>query len=108
MKGGLLGSSKEAWDLWWQSPMAHMWQASQWPQVQRLVALTDQTTRMLYQGEANGTILTELRHLENTLGISEEGRRKLRWRFAEEEAEAQLASVTPLASRARPDPRKKA
>ena len=108
VNGGLLASTKEAWDAWWASPMAHRWHRVQWGQLQRLAAFTDQVMRLALRGERNVTLAREVRALEKELGISEEGRRHLRWRIAEEEAEAQLASVTPLLSRDRPDPRKKA
>ena len=105
MPRGLLESSKGTWRRWWRSPMAHMWVEAQWDQVERLVLLVDRARRQLSAGEKTPD-LGELRQLEDRLGISEKGRRDLRWRFAEDE-EPVLASVTPL-SRARPDPRKKA
>jgi hypothetical protein len=87
--------------------MAHYWVPAQWPQVQRLTLFTDQVSRLGLRGESNTSLAREVRQLEDDLGISEKGRRNLRWRFAWDE-EPVLASVTPLASRARPDPRKKA
>ncbi len=86
--------------------MAHLWTEAQWHQVERLVLLVDRAHRQLAAHEKTPD-LGELRQLEDRLGISEKGRRDLRWRFAEEEEEPVLASVTTL-SRARPDPRKTA
>ncbi len=46
----------------------------------------------------------EIRALEDGLGISEKGRRNLRWRLPEEEdPDAPIATVVPM--RQRPDPR---
>ena len=107
MPRGLLESSKDSWRRWWRSPMAHMWTEAQWHQVERLVLLVDRARRQLSAGEKTPD-LGELRQLEDRLGISEKGRRDLRWRLPDgEDEEPVLASVTTL-SRARPDPRKTA
>ncbi len=72
--------------------------------MERLIMLSDQLTRQLYRGEMSGPLAKEIRALEDGLGISEKGRRNLRWRLpAEEDPEAPLATVTPM--RQRPDPR---
>ncbi len=84
--------------------MAHMWHPAQWCQLERLIALSDQLTRQLYRGEMSGPLAREVRALEDGLGISEKGRRNLRWRLpAEEDPEAPIATVVPM--RQRPAPR---
>ena len=106
VKGGLLAATKTAWDVWWRSPMAHRWHPAQWCQLERLIALSDQLTRQLYRGEMSSPLAKEIRALEDGLGISEKGRRNLRWHLPEEEdPDAPVATVTALSFRQRPDPR---
>ncbi len=86
--------------------MAHLWTEAQWHQVERLVLLVDRARRQLSAGEKTPN-LGELRQLEDRLGISEKGRRDLRWRLPEEEdPDTPVATVIPM--RQRPDPRKDA
>ena len=104
MPRGLLASSKGSWQRWWRSPMAHLWTEAQWHQVERLVLLVDRARRQLSAGEKTPD-LGELRQLEDRLGISEKGRRDLRWRLPVEEPDGPIAAVVEL-SRDRPDPRR--
>lgn len=92
--GGLAASSKKTWDRWWSSPMAHLWTEGQWEQLVRAIAIEDQTARLLRAGDLRGlsSLLAELRHLEDNLGISEKGRRDLRWRLPTD----QDAEVVPI------------
>lgn len=119
VKGGLLKATKETWDTWWRSPMAHMWTTSDWPILTQLIVMTDRITRALARGEffqGYASMVTEARHLRDQLGITEKGRQDLRWelsghrsRDAEDETEGKphLAVVRDIGSRKRPDPRKK-
>ena len=112
VKGGLLESSKRMWADWWESPMAHMWSRSDWPVLVQLLMMSDRVNRALNTGEffpGYASMVTEARYLRDHLGLSEKGRRELRWELpGDSQAEAlHLASVTPLQpSRARPDPRR--
>ena len=82
-----------------------MWPEAQWDQVERLVLLVDRARRQLSAREKTPD-LGELRQLEDRLGISEKGRRDLRWRLPDvEDPDAPVATVTALRSRQRPDPR---
>ncbi len=89
--------------------MAHLWHPVQWGQLQRLAMFTDQVSRLLYEGQSNGVLFKEIRALEDGLGLTEKGRRNLRWRLPDEEdPDAPVATVTELQSRQRPDPRQSA
>jgi len=81
IRGALSASSKRAWASWWSSPMAHMWTEAEWPKLLRLLAVGELVNRMTKDGITRGlsSLLTEQRHLEDGLGISEKGRRDLRW-----------------------------
>lgn len=96
--GGLSAESKSIWEGWWKSPMAHMWQpSSDYPRLQRLIRMVDMVNRALssdglFPGFAS--MQTEIRHLEDGLGLSEKGRRDLRWLLSADEPE--LAEVRHL------------
>lgn len=110
LKGGLLASTKEAWEAWWSSPMAHAWGRAQWPKLVRAIALADEVTRRQNRREMAGlsSLLAELRQLEDSLGLSEKGRRDLRWHMPDDEGDTPtLAVVRELPSRRGPDPRKR-
>ncbi len=106
VKGGLLAATKATWEAWWRSPMAHRWHPVGWCQLERLIALSDQLTRQLYRGEMSSPLAKEIRALEDGLGLTEKGRRNLRWRLPDEgDPDAPIATVTKLSFRQRPDPR---
>lgn len=111
VKGGLLKATKDTWKIWWSSPMAHKWTESDWPVLQQLIVMTDKITRALNSGEfytGFASMVTEARYLRDQLGISEKGRRDLRWELPGEDDDAPgLAAVTDIGSRKRQDPRKK-
>lgn len=92
--GSLSAYSKTAWKHWWRSPMAHMWTEAEWPILLRLVVVTELVARATKRGETRGlsSLLGEQRQLEDRLGISEKGRRDLRWQFAGDDTDEQAAS----------------
>ncbi len=107
--GGLLKATKDAWGIWWSSPMAHMWTRSDWPVLVQLIVMTDRITRALSTGDffsGYASMVTEARYLRDQLGLTEKGRRDLRWQLPDED-EIELAVVTDISSRRRPDPRKR-
>ena len=106
--GGFMPASKAAWVAWWGSPMAHMWVRAQWPSIIRLLLVTEFVFRATKRGDMRGlsVLLTEARHLEDGLGISEKGRRDLRWALPSDETQpvpavAQPANVVNLDKRRR-------
>ena len=109
--GGLLKSTKDTWTVWWATPMAHRWQEADWPVIQQLIVMTDRISRALSSGEfftGYASMVTEARYLRDQLGLTEKGRRDLRWELpGDDEAETGLAPVTDISSRRRADPRKK-
>jgi hypothetical protein len=110
ISGGLLASTKKAWELWWRSPVAHMWMESDWPTLQQLVVLYDRVTRALNSGEFfNGfaSMQNELRILRDGLGLTEKGRRDFRWQLPDGAEESTGLAVVTEITRARRDPRSK-
>ncbi|MDF1596961.1 MAG: hypothetical protein P1T08_12855 [Acidimicrobiia bacterium] len=101
VSGGLLKETKYTWIRWWESPMAHMWIESQWADLTRAIRIEDTVARMLAHSETKGigTLLIGLDRLKKSLGLTEPGRRDLRWLLpteAEELAEVhQLHVVEP-------------
>gem|GEM_PF-6939478 len=89
--------------------MAHMWRETDWPTLVRAIVMLDRVTRALTSGEFfNGfaSMQTELRHLLDSLGLTEKGRRDLRWRLPDGGVEAaDLAVVRELPDRS-VDPRR--
>ena len=74
------------WELWWGSPMAHMWSEGDWPGLLRLIMLID--------GSASLEALKETRLQEERFGLSPKGRQTLRWVLPD--GESALADVRPL------------
>jgi hypothetical protein len=66
------------WELWWSSPMAHMWTEADWPGLLRLIFLIDSEARGLDH-------LKEIRMQEERFGLSPKGRQSLHWRLSEPE-----------------------
>jgi hypothetical protein len=62
------------WELWWKSPMAHMWTEADWPALLRMILILD--------GHVSIEKLREVRIQEDRLGLSPKGRQGLRWRLA--------------------------
>lgn len=89
IEGALSKASKDAWDVWWSSPMAHQWTRSDWPALRRLLVLTELVARATRRAQTAGlsSLLAELRQLEDRFGISEKGRRDLRWRLPDPDDE---------------------
>ncbi len=81
LEGPLGANAKKAWEWWWGSPMAHQWTEAEWPMLKRMLLLTELINRSTRRSITAGLapLLSELRQLEDRLGISEKGRRDLRW-----------------------------
>lgn len=109
--GGLLAATKNTWEIWWSSPMAHMWTRAEWPTLIRLIVMVDRVTRALNRGEfftGFASMNTEIRQIQDHLGLSEKGRRDLRWQLpTDDDTEPELAVVSDISSRRRADLRKK-
>jgi hypothetical protein len=104
--GGLLESTKKTWADWWSSPMAHQWHKADWPVLTQLIVMTDRVTRALNTGDfftGFASMVTEARYLRDQLGLTEKGRRDLRWSLPDGMAESEdlPASVTSLTERRR-------
>lgn len=81
LEGPACAFAKKAWDLWWASPMAHQWAESEWPMLLRLFVLTDRWYKLERRGAVRDALACakEMASLEFKLGLTEEGRMKLRW-----------------------------
>lgn len=79
-----LPSTRDAWEAWWGSPMASLWEPSDFHVVLRLARLVDEAGR----GEATAAQLSETRQLEDRLGLSAGAREKLRWEIKDDGEEA--------------------
>lgn len=83
--------AKDAWEAWWASPMAHQWLPSDWPVLLRLFSLADEWWKLARRGDKKGALDAHkaMVALENQLGLTEDGRNKLRWLLPPSETEAQ-------------------
>lgn len=63
------------WEAWWSSPMAHMWEQSDWPFLILLLKLTDEA--MNSDDAIRAT--AEMRQWADKFGLTPEGRQKRRW-----------------------------
>jgi hypothetical protein len=84
--------------------MAHKWTEAEWPTLLKLVVLTHIVFQKTRKTDTVGlaSLLAEHRKLEDNLGISEKGRRDLRWVLpseAPELAEVRHLSVVPSPKR---------
>lgn len=79
-----------SWGLWWSDPAASQWTDAQEGEVVELLALTDEFWRGA-TARAN-----EMRLRADGLGLTQKGKRDLRWRVAEDGEAA--APATPKAA----------
>ena len=106
---GLLAKSRSMWDSWWETPMAHEWTEAEKALLVWLIDVADQIARKFKEGKPIGVapLFREMTQLHDRLGLTEKGRRDLRWRLPRETEQPTLAEVVELPSRKRSDPRKK-
>lgn len=78
--GAWSARSIAAWSSWWSDPAATQWTESQFDEVVVLLALTEE----FWQG--NYTRANEMRLRSDGLGLTQKGKRDLRWRIGEGEA----------------------
>ena len=82
-----------SWGLWWSDPAASQWTDSQEGEVVELLALTDEFWR------GNTTRANEMRLRADGLGLTQKGKRDLRWKVAEGEEPAAPAAPKAAADR---------
>ena len=92
-QGGWSPEAKAAWKSWWSDPAAAMWGPADVAQVEQLLLLSD----ALWKGKLS--LAQEVRLRTDGLGLSEKGRRNLRWRVAPVTS-ASVSEVVPSQSRA--------
>lgn len=78
--GGWLPGTCEWWQRIWKSPMATEWLDAEFDTIHRLAYMIDAASR----GEANATLLREIRYLEDAFGLNPASRARLRWQIADE------------------------
>ena len=87
--------AQRSWGLWWSDPASSQWTDSQHSEVVELLALTDEFWRGA-TARAN-----EMRLRADGLGLTQKGKRDLRWRVPPAEAEVVAAPKAAAARRAR-------
>ena len=87
---GLDEAGERRWERLWLSPEANMWHGYDAWIVMRLCQV-DQ----LWRETGKGTLLTEPRHLETSLGLGSKGRREMRWQVVDGDAEVVEGSRGP-------------
>lgn len=96
----MLASTRAWWEAVWRSPMAHAYIEADALALQRLAQMIDLAAR----GEANAALLTEIRQLEDRMGLSPMARRRLEWEIGPPADVKPLPSPRPREVRA-VDPR---
>lgn len=84
-----------SWALWWTDPAASQWTDAQEGEVVELLALTDE----FWNG--NTTRANEMRLRADGLGLTQKGKRDLRWRVVGDEPVATAPPKPAAARRAR-------
>lgn len=80
--------TKRWWETVWRSPMAAMWDPSDALVLARMAQLVQQVSL----GDGSPQVLSEIRQLEDRMGLSPLARRRIGWELPpEEEAEARKA-----------------
>ncbi len=80
-KPNRLGRKKlgpQLWSEYWSTPWASMWGAAEVRVVLRLVEL-----EVEWQAEGGSKVLSEIRQIQDSLGLTPKGRRSLRWRLVD-------------------------
>lgn len=73
-EAGWLQATADAWVAWWSDPAATQWGPAQQNAVLELLVLTDQ----FWRGKTG--VANEMRLRQDALGLTEKGKRDLRWR----------------------------
>lgn len=118
----MLASTRAWWERVWASPMAGQWIDSDIPSVVRLALLHDLverqflvvadgpiphlrmsdlpegTVRVVFESPVQSSLLSEMRQLEDRLGLSPMARRRLQWELPEDGA-VQVSAGDELAAR---------
>ena len=84
-----------SWALWWTDPAASQWTEAQEGEVVELLALTDEFWR------GSTVRANEMRLRADGLGLTQKGKRDLRWRVVEAEVDAPAPPKPAAARRAR-------
>lgn len=97
-KGGWGVQAKRAWKLWWGDPVVHMWSESDAESVEELVMMVHE-----FYESPSASALTQIRLIKKSLGLSPDGRKDLRWQYADE-VEAEVTPLRAVAGDKRPLP----
>ena len=73
MPEDLKPSSVLTWELWWRSPMAHMWAEAHHAVLVRLIRLVD--------GQKSSSDAVRITAIEDRFGLTPKGLQALRWRL---------------------------
>lgn len=99
------GRAPRGWADLWKKPQAVMWERSgDEIVVARYLIIRNLIQQPENADQINATALSELRQLEDRLGLSPMARHRLRWEIVEDEVDAQRQakqSAAPAARRAR-------
>ena len=89
--GGYGAHAKRAWERWWASPMAHMWDESDHSAIEMLVRMLDE-----WHDDPSAAMASQIRQYSDNLGLTPKGRQDRRWALPDSvQAEAE---VRPLRS----------
>lgn len=93
---GWTNFAKEAWRAWWSDPASQMWVEADVRQVHALLEIVDEWFRT-----RKVALLAEERQRSDALGLTQKGKRDLRWRVVDEPAEEKSAARPASDRRAR-------
>ena len=91
--GGWLPGTKQAWASWWRDPVSLLWGPADVEALRQLAYLTHEFDA------GNVRVAPEMRLRLDGLGLTQKGRRDLRWRVAEDEVASRRPSDEPRTSR---------
>lgn len=89
-------STVDWWERIWKSPMATQWLEVEYWTLLRLAYMVEAEKR----GEANATLLREMRYLEDAFGLNPASRVRLRWQIGPEGG-AEVRDIRSAAHRVR-------
>lgn len=90
--------TRDWWKRIWKSPMAPVWIDTDIPVLERLADLLDE----VYDGRLGTEFLSEIRHIEDRMGLTPLSRRRLNWEIAQSAAD-EIASPSKAEQKAQDD-----
>lgn len=91
-RGQWMPRTKAAWESWWKDSASTQWGEADRQSVVELAYLHGSLA------EGRVTLAAEIRQRMDGLGLTQKGKRDLRWRVASEEEQAETGPAKPLAT----------